>query len=131
MLYQPYPSNWPFYTSKDKLADWLEQYAVSHDLVVWTSSFLEPTPHYDEVTKTWNVIINRNGEHITRHPRHLIMAVSMHGDEIIPPIPGLKDFKGDHFHTCRYQGGSPYKGKDVVVIGAGTCISPYLSLHSP
>ena len=53
MLYQSYPSNWPEYTPRDKLADWLEQYASSQDLVVWTSSELKDRPVYDEEKKQW------------------------------------------------------------------------------
>ncbi|PCH39610.1 hypothetical protein WOLCODRAFT_85951 [Wolfiporia cocos MD-104 SS10] len=42
LLYQPYPKNWPIYTPRDRVADWLEQYAIIQDLVVWRSSYVLP-----------------------------------------------------------------------------------------
>ncbi|KAF9063860.1 hypothetical protein BDP27DRAFT_1476217 [Rhodocollybia butyracea] len=42
LLYQPYPDTWPRFTPRDKVADWLEQYAISQDIVVWTKS--QPLP---------------------------------------------------------------------------------------
>ena len=47
MLYQPYPTNWPEFTPRDKLADWLEHYASIQDLIVWTKSELKSRPTYN------------------------------------------------------------------------------------
>ncbi|KAJ7049329.1 hypothetical protein C8F01DRAFT_1265524 [Mycena amicta] len=50
LLYQSFPTNWPIFTSRDKLANWLESYAAAQDLIVWTSSTLLPTPTF--ITKS-------------------------------------------------------------------------------
>ncbi|OSX58691.1 hypothetical protein POSPLADRAFT_1049391 [Postia placenta MAD-698-R-SB12] len=47
LLYQPFPENWPTFSPRDKLADWMDQYAVSQDLVVWTDSEIKPTGYGD------------------------------------------------------------------------------------
>ena len=39
MLYQPFPSNWPEYTPRDKLADWLECYVSIQDLATDVAHF--------------------------------------------------------------------------------------------
>lgn len=119
MLYQPFPKDWPIYTPKEKLASWLEQYAETHDLVVWTSSRLEPTPTYNEHSKRWDVVITRNGERVSLHPPHLVMATSLYGDPRMPAIPGLDSFQGECLHASQFAGGAPFKGKRVVVVGAG------------
>ncbi|KAF7352016.1 hypothetical protein MVEN_01163800 [Mycena venus] len=124
MLYQPYPKNWPIFTSRDKLAQWLEQYADSEDLIVWTSSQVLPTPKYDPDTKRWTAvvhrnIVDRNGSHITLHPAHIVVAAGTLGTPFYPPMKDPSRFKGTIMHTGNYQGGAPFAGKRVVVVGAG------------
>ncbi len=36
--YQPFPDHWPLYTSKDKMADWMEIYAKAMELDIWGST---------------------------------------------------------------------------------------------
>ena len=52
--YMPFPSTWPTYIPKDKLAGWFEYYAESMELNVWTqTTFLGA--EYNEVEKKWIV----------------------------------------------------------------------------
>ncbi|KAF8649210.1 hypothetical protein AX16_005937 [Volvariella volvacea WC 439] len=102
MLYQPYPKNWPIYTPRDKLADWLEQYSKSQDLVVWTNATLLPGSTYDHNTKP-----------------HIVCATGTLGAPLVPKVLNEKVFRGEVFHASKYQGAHPYTGKKVVVIGAG------------
>ncbi|KAK1220033.1 hypothetical protein PQX77_017240 [Marasmius sp. AFHP31] len=123
MLYQPFPDTWPLFTPRDKLANWLEQYAESQDLVVWTNSRPLPTPTYDFARKKWTVDIDRNGERVTLHPDHIVMATGTLGAPKIPPIlrsgDGASEFKGRAIHASDYQGGREFSGKRVIVVGAG------------
>ncbi|THH07266.1 hypothetical protein EW145_g3496 [Phellinidium pouzarii] len=118
-LYQPYPSNWPKLTPRDKLASWLEQYAETQDLVVWTSSTLEPQPRYNSQTKRWDVVINRNGVPIALHPAHIVLATSIYGDPVIPPLLGIENFSGRVLHSSAFAGGKHFAGQRVIVVGAG------------
>ncbi|KLO16584.1 dimethylaniline monooxygenase [Schizopora paradoxa] len=118
LLYQPYPTNWPEFTPKEKMAGWLEQYAVNQDLVVWLNSTIEPTPTYDLTTKKWTVVVNRNGERQTMHISHLVMAGGFFGDPNIPKFEGQDEFKGEILHSNTFPGGDVFKGKRVIVIGA-------------
>ncbi|KAJ7486972.1 FAD/NAD-P-binding domain-containing protein [Mycena latifolia] len=132
MLYQPYPENWPIYTPRDKLADWLEQYALSQDLVVWTNSRLLPTPTYDTATKRWTVVIDRAGTRVTLNPAHIVLATGALGAPIIPSIPDAHLFSGTDVHSEAYAGGKAFTGKRVLVVGAGNSsadICQDLSFH--
>ncbi|EMD40804.1 hypothetical protein CERSUDRAFT_149241 [Gelatoporia subvermispora B] len=119
MLYAPYPSNWPMFTPRDKLADWLEQYARTQDLVVWTNSTIVPKPNYDHAQKRWDVVINRGGTEITMHPAHIVLATGGLGVPRIPELLDQESFKGEAFHASRYAGGHLYTGKHAIVVGAG------------
>ncbi|KAI9001124.1 FAD/NAD-P-binding domain-containing protein [Trametes punicea] len=119
LLYQPYPSNWPEYTPRDKLADWLEHYASVQDLVVWTDSELQPQPKYDSATSTWNVTIIRGVEEATIRPAHIVLATGTLGEANIPDCPGRHAFCGKVLHSDGYDGGASFSGKRVIVIGAG------------
>ncbi|KAJ7479282.1 FAD/NAD-P-binding domain-containing protein [Mycena latifolia] len=132
MLYQSYPTNWPLFTSRDKLANWLEQYAESEDLVVWKNSQALPTPKYDPESKRWTVVIDRAGQHVTIHPAHIVVAAGTLGAPWYPPMKETERFKGIITHTGHYQGGARFAGKRVVVVGAGNSaadICQDLSFH--
>ena len=115
--YMKFPENWPIYTPKDKMGDWLESYAKAMELVTWTSSELI-NASYDEAAKTWTAIINKAGTEHTVKCAHLIMAVGNAGFARVPEFSGAKSFKGESFHSSRYKGGAEYAGKRVAIVGA-------------
>nr|VWO95175.1 N/A [Ganoderma boninense] len=119
LLYQPYPDNWPVYTPRDKVANWLEQYASVQDLVVWTSAELQPCPKYDEATREWDVTVIREGKEYKLRPVHIIMATGTLGAPNVPRVSGADVFKGRLCHSVEYNGPEEFTGKRVVVIGAG------------
>ncbi|KAJ7246808.1 dimethylaniline monooxygenase [Mycena haematopus] len=118
MLYQPFPTNWPIFTSRDKLAQWLEQYAESEDLIVWRKSQPLPTPTYDPASKRWTIVIDRDGQHVTIRPKHIVIAAGTLGTPFYPAMKEPERFKGTILHTGNYPGGAPFVGKRVVVVGA-------------
>ncbi|KAL7282322.1 hypothetical protein ACG7TL_003792 [Trametes sanguinea] len=119
LLYQSYPSNWPQFTPRDKMADWLEQYAAIQDLVVWTDTELKERPVYRPVTKDWEVSIIREGFEVKLNPAHIVLATGTLGEPYIPDIPDVHCFQGHVMHSQEFGGGAPYAGKKAVVIGAG------------
>jgi putative flavoprotein involved in K+ transport len=117
--YLSYPPSWPVYTPKDKLAGWLESYAESMELNVWTSTpFLGGA--FDEEAGRWEVRVDRGGEgeRILR-PTHVIMATGSSGMPKAPRIPGAEDFTGVLCHSTQHSGGGAYEGRKAVVIGTG------------
>ncbi|KAJ3875643.1 FAD/NAD-P-binding domain-containing protein [Lentinula edodes] len=119
MLFQPYPETWPRYTPRDKIADWLEQYAVSQDLVVWMKSQLLPAPSYNKDKMEWAVSIDRDGKIFTINPKHIVLATGTLGGPYTPVIEGRDLFKGQILHSDDYTGAPHFIGKRVVVVGTG------------
>ncbi|KLO16754.1 dimethylaniline monooxygenase [Schizopora paradoxa] len=118
-LYSPFPTNAPKFIPKDWLATWLEQYAVVQDLVVWTSSFIEPKPTYDESVGRWDVIVDKQGERVRLRPAHIVIATSMHGKPRVPVVPGADIFDGRILHSTEFHGGADFTSDKVVVVGVG------------
>ena len=119
MLYQPFPSNWPEFTPRDKYADWLEHYASIQDLVVWTSSELNPHPKYNAEDHRWDITISRNGTEVKLRPAHIVLATGTLGRPVIPDVLGMEGFQGRTLHSSRFPGGAPFAGQHAVVVGAG------------
>jgi hypothetical protein len=51
-------------------------------------------------------------------PKQLVFATGAYGPPNIIPLPGIESFAGEHFHSCRYETGEPYAGKNCIVVGA-------------
>jgi cation diffusion facilitator CzcD-associated flavoprotein CzcO len=115
--YLPFPRSWPVYSAKDKIADWLEFYASSMELNVWTSTQLLAS-EFDEATSSWTLRVQtEDGERVVR-PRHVVLATGAAGEPNIPEIAGISDFQGEYYHSSRHQSGSQWKGRKAVVVGA-------------
>ncbi|KAF7372895.1 Dimethylaniline monooxygenase [Mycena sanguinolenta] len=119
LLYHPYPASWPLYIPRDKIADWLEHYAQAEDLVVWTNSRPLPRPTYNQTSGRWTVVIDRGGKQVTLNPAHIVVAAGALGAPNIPVMENREKFAGSIVHCADYQGGKPFAGKRVVVVGAG------------
>ncbi|PIL37042.1 hypothetical protein GSI_00734 [Ganoderma sinense ZZ0214-1] len=119
LLYQSYPTNWPEFTPRDRLADWLELYVTMQDLVVWTSAEIKGRPTYNTETNEWDVAVFREGFEVKLHPAHIVLATGTLGERNIPDIPDLEQFQGQVLHSQDYTGGTSYAGKRTVIIGAG------------
>lgn len=122
VLYQPYPTNWPMFTPRDKLADWMEHYARSQEIITWTSSTIVGRPHYDVQKKRWTVMINRNGDPVELHPAHIVWATGALGKPNIPAFASPANqgqFRGLVMHAVQFMDPKPFSGKRVVIVGAG------------
>jgi hypothetical protein len=117
--YMPFPSNWPTYIPKDKLANWFESYVESMELNFWTSTEFEGGS-YDDEQGRWSVTLRRaDGTRREMHPHHVVLATGVSGIPNLPDIPGLKNFSGVVMHSSRYGDGEEWKGKAAIVIGTG------------
>ena len=115
--YIDFPDNWPVFSPKDKIGDWLEMYTKVMELNYWSSTTAKQAI-YDESAKEWSVVVEKDGEEITLRPKHLIFATGMSGKPNIPQLKGADTFAGEQHHSSRHPGPDPYKGKKVVVIGS-------------
>ncbi|MFL9868574.1 NAD(P)/FAD-dependent oxidoreductase [Paraburkholderia fungorum] len=117
MPYLPFPDNWPVFTPKDKIGDWLEMYTKVMELNYWGSTTCK-SARYDEAAAEWVVEVEHDGETLTLRPRQLVLATGMSGKPNTPSFKGMDVFKGEQHHSSKHPGPDAYKGKKVVVIGA-------------
>lgn len=115
--YIPFPENWPVFTPKDKVGDWLEMYTKVMELNYWGSTTAK-SAHYDEKTGEWTVIVDRAGEEVVLRPKQLVLATGMSGKPNVPKFPGQDVFRGEQQHSSQHPGPDAYAGKKVVVIGS-------------
>jgi putative flavoprotein involved in K+ transport len=115
--YLKFPENWPVFSPKDKIADWLEMYTRVMELNYWTST-VATHARYDENAGEWVVTVERDGEPITLRPRQLVLATGMSGIPNRPVFQGQDRFGGEQQHSSEHPGPDAYAGKRVVVIGS-------------
>ncbi|MHC8510284.1 MAG: NAD(P)-binding domain-containing protein [Rhodospirillales bacterium] len=117
MPYLPFPPNWPVFSPKDKIGDWLEMYAKVMELNYWTRTVCK-SAKYDEAKKEWTVTVDRAGEEITLRPKQLVFATGMSGKSNTPDLPGMDRFKGEQRHSSRHSGPDGWAGKKAVIVGS-------------
>jgi len=117
MPYIKFPENWPVFSPKDKIGDWLEMYTRVMELNYWSSTEAK-SAKYDEAAGEWVVVVERDGADVTLRPKQLVMATGMSGKANVPEIPGMDVFKGDQHHSSQHPGPDAYRGKRAVVIGS-------------
>ena len=115
--YIDFPKNWPVFSPKDKIGDWLEMYAKVMELNYWGST-LAKSASFDAAKKEWAVTVEQNGKELTLRPKQLVFATGMSAKPNIPNFKGMETFKGDQHHSSKHPGPDACKGKRVVVIGS-------------
>jgi cation diffusion facilitator CzcD-associated flavoprotein CzcO len=114
--YLPFPSTWPVFTPRDKMADWLETYAHTLELNVWTSTELESVERGPD--GRWSVSVRRDGAVRTLHPAHFVVATGTSSLPWSPTVPGRDDFVGEVMHSSSFTDPTAYAGRRVLVVGA-------------
>ena len=117
MPYLPFPDDWPIFSPKDKIGDWLEMYTKIMELNYWQSTTCK-SAKYDEKKKQWVVKVVREGKEVTLKPQQLVLATGQSGVPNVPKFAGAAKFKGDQHHSSAHPGPDKYKGKKAVVIGS-------------
>jgi len=115
--YLDFPKNWPVFSPKDKIGDWLEMYAKVMELNYWTSTTAKQAK-FDDACQEWTVLVERDGREITLRPKQLVFATGMSAKPNLPRFKGMDSFTGEQHHSSRHPGPDGYKGKKVVVIGS-------------
>ncbi|MGE3288482.1 MAG: flavin-containing monooxygenase [Pseudonocardia sp.] len=113
--YLPFPRNWPVFSPKDKIGDWLEMYTRVMEVNYWSSTTCRSATFDGE---RWTVVVDRDGEELTLTPTQLVLATGMSGRPNIPDLPGKDLFRGETFHSSQFPGPDAYKGKKAVVVGS-------------
>ncbi|KAG2076321.1 FAD/NAD(P)-binding domain-containing protein [Suillus decipiens] len=118
ILYSPYPTTFPKYIPKGKLANFLDSYAVNQELCIWLSSSIASTPVYDSSSARWTVEVQHGDRKVFLNPKYLILATGS-GSSRIPTWNGMDEFQGALYHSNFHKDTEQFRGKRVVVVGAG------------
>jgi putative flavoprotein involved in K+ transport len=117
--YMPFPSTWPTYIPKDKLAGWFEVYVEAMEINYWAAIEFEGG-RFDETAGEWSVTLRRaDGTRREMHPRHIVMATGVNGIPNLPDIPTLQAYSGRVLHSSQYDDGEVWAGTYALVVGTG------------
>lgn len=117
--YLEFPDDWPVFTPKDKMGDWLEAYVKIMELHYWTSSTCL-SAQFDDDAKKWRVEVERDGKRLTLHPSQLVFATGAYGAPRMADFPEREPFEGTVLHTSEYSTGHDYDSRKCVVIGSAS-----------
>ena len=115
--YLPFPDDWPVFSPKDKIGDWLESYTKLMELNYWADTECKAA-RWDSARQEWQVTVQHKGESVTLRPKHLVFATGMSGVPNLPDYPGMADFKGTQVHSSQYKSGEAWRGKRALVVGS-------------
>ncbi len=117
MPYLPFPDDWPIFSPKDKIGDWLEMYTKVMELNYWTETICKHAS-YDSKKNQWTVKVMRKGKAVTLKPTQLVLATGLSALPNIPKFKGASVFKGEQHHSSKHPGPDKYRGKKAVIIGS-------------
>ena len=115
--YLKFPENWPVFSPKDKIGDWLESYVRIMEVPYWSST-TATSATWNPENEEWVVEVEREGQPLTLRPKQLVLATGMSGKPNVPSFPGQDVFRGEQHHSSQHPGPDAYVGKRVVVVGA-------------
>ncbi|OWZ61949.1 hypothetical protein AYX14_06962 [Cryptococcus neoformans] len=116
--YMPYPDHWPIYTPAAKLGDWLEWYASAMELHVWTNTSVVGAKQ--EADGSWQIEVERGGQRQVLEPKHVVLAVSLAGNPLIPDTPGINQYTRAIRHSSTHDSSREWVGKKVLVVGTSS-----------
>lgn len=115
--FKRFPDEWPTFTPKDMMGDWLEGYAKSLELNVQCDSEVT-SAEFDQTQSAWSVVMRSSGVEEHLRVKHLVFALGTSGFPQQPKIKGNEDFLGKQLHSSEYKTGTDFSGQSVVIIGA-------------
>ncbi|KAI0074816.1 FAD/NAD(P)-binding domain-containing protein [Panus rudis PR-1116 ss-1] len=126
LAYIPFPESWPVYIPAQKLANFLEFYADTLELNVWTSSEVLKADRDESVggpgnnKGKWVVTVRKaDGSQRVFRVDHIIFTTGA-GFPNIPDIPNREEFQGQVLHSTQHKNAKDHIGKKVVIVGACT-----------
>ena len=100
-----FPDNWPVFSPKDKIGDWLEFYTRVMEVPYWSEHDGDVRDLVDEAAGEWTVEVERDGEPLTLRPDAAgASRPACRASRTCPSSPGQDVFRGDQHHSSRAPG---------------------------
>lgn len=103
------PRRYGRWVARDDLIEYFRDYAAEHDLDIRCDTRVE------RLEPSWTL-------HTSSGPiesDHVVVATGYNGAPFVPDWPGRDGFTGELIHSSAYRNPEPFRGKDVLVVGAG------------
>jgi putative flavoprotein involved in K+ transport len=119
--HMPFPESFPVYLPKDMFGGWLETYASSMELPVWTGTRLVDATQ-DATSGIWTLRVDQRGQQRTLRTRHVVMATGggLCVRPNLPHVPGIETFPGPVVHSGDVRDGTQFAGRRALIFGTGT-----------
>jgi cation diffusion facilitator CzcD-associated flavoprotein CzcO len=103
------PRRYGRWVARDDLIEYFRDYTAVHDIDLRANCKVE------RLEPSWTLHTS-DGE---IHADHVVVATGYNGTPFVPNWPGRESFAGELIHSSQYRSPVPYRGKDVLVVGAG------------
>jgi putative flavoprotein involved in K+ transport len=106
------PRRYGRWVGRDDLLEYFRTYADAHGLDVRTRTRVERIDHDRDA---WRL---ETGNGAIRAGT-VVVATGYNGTPFVPEWPGRDAFAGELIHSSEYMNPEPFRGRDVLVVGAG------------
>jgi putative flavoprotein involved in K+ transport len=103
------------YPLREDLVGYLERYAAHHRLAIRFGTELHRVEAADEDEDGWR--LETSGAPLLA--RYAIVATGYDAIPHMPDWPGRDSFDGDLIHASQFRAAANYRGRDVLIVGAG------------
>src|SRR3954466_4560939 len=103
------PRRYGRWVGRDDLIEYFHDYTAVHDIDVRCNTRVE------RIDPQWTLVTSDG----SIEAQHVVVATGYNGAPFVPDWPGRDTFIGELVHSSEYRNPEPYRGKDVLVVGAG------------
>ena len=107
------PKNWPVFSPKDKIGDWLEMYTKVMELNYWGSTECKSAPYRRQAQGMDGRRRARRQGRSCCKPKQLVLATGMSSKPNIPQLPGRGHLQGRAAPFLAASGPDAYAGKSA------------------
>ncbi|MFF5440796.1 flavin-containing monooxygenase [Streptomyces achromogenes] len=111
----PMPRRFGRWVARDDVVRYLEKYAEHHRLEIVTGVEVHRVERTADGTG-W-LLRASGGRELTGSA--VVVATGFNHTPRLPDWPGRTEYGGELLHASRYRDAAPYRGRDVLVVGAG------------
>lgn len=117
----PMPDDWPDYVHHKQMMTYMDRYADHFGLrdSIWFGSEIERVEAAER--GRFDVIVKPTSGSAARRLRYaaVVVANGHNWDPFLPEYEGQQSFRGEILHSSSYHDSSRFRGKKVLVVGAG------------